>query len=177
MPNFTRVKVTKPDVAKGQLDTAIFLWFLDKDVASIHTLAAAALELLHALRKGEPAVMFETIKDDRGLHDKAKRAQNFFKHADKDKNHVLIFPPELNELTMYDAIMCFESTYGFRSPLMRAFGFHFALRWKDKFIEFPFENLPEALAERLSDLASGSSRGEFLDACIQFFEEERIALG
>jgi hypothetical protein len=43
--------VTKLDAARRQLQTAIRLWFQDADPVSIHTLAAAAYEIIHAVSK------------------------------------------------------------------------------------------------------------------------------
>ena len=47
----TPVTLSKLDAMQRQLDTAIHLWFAEADPVSIHTLASAAHELLHALYK------------------------------------------------------------------------------------------------------------------------------
>jgi hypothetical protein len=45
------IKVSKTDAAKRQLDTAIRLWLDEGDSVSIHTLAAAAHQIVHDLGK------------------------------------------------------------------------------------------------------------------------------
>lgn len=46
-----KVPISKIDAAKRQLETAITLYFQNGDPVSIHTLAAAAYDVLHALCK------------------------------------------------------------------------------------------------------------------------------
>jgi hypothetical protein len=43
--------LSKLDVARSQLQTAIHLWFHDGDPVSIHTLAYAAYEIIHFVSK------------------------------------------------------------------------------------------------------------------------------
>jgi hypothetical protein len=43
--------LTKVDVARRQLQTAITLWFTNGDPVSVHTLAAAAHEIIHTVTK------------------------------------------------------------------------------------------------------------------------------
>jgi hypothetical protein len=45
------LRLTKLDVARRQLQTAITLWFTDGDPVSIHTLAFAAYEIIHVISK------------------------------------------------------------------------------------------------------------------------------
>jgi hypothetical protein len=70
-------------VARRQLRTAIRLWFDDGDPVSIHTLAAAAYEILHTLarRKGAEDLLFDAhlIKDEyRSIWVKALRSHAVF---------------------------------------------------------------------------------------------------
>ena len=46
-----KVRVTKLDAAKKQLETAIMLYFHDGDPVSIHTLCCAAYSVIHTLNK------------------------------------------------------------------------------------------------------------------------------
>ena len=41
-----KLRISKIEAARRQLDSAIELWFLDKDEVSVHTLAAAAYQLV-----------------------------------------------------------------------------------------------------------------------------------
>jgi hypothetical protein len=54
------ILVSKSDVARSQLETAIQLWFADGDPVSIHTLAVAAHDCLHTLSKltGKPPLSY-----------------------------------------------------------------------------------------------------------------------
>src|SRR5438128_1514480 len=52
-----KIQVTKLDAVRRQLETAIILWFHDGDPVSIHTLAAAAYQIIYdinAHRGGAP---------------------------------------------------------------------------------------------------------------------------
>ncbi len=54
---YGRVRVTKLDCAKRQIETAIMLFFENHDPVSAHTLTGAAYEILRGLNfkaKGEP---------------------------------------------------------------------------------------------------------------------------
>jgi hypothetical protein len=111
MPGKVTLKFSKLDVARRQLETAIRLYFSMGDPVSIHTLVAAAYEVLRDLNRvhaGEPMlkdVMPNWVRPD--AKEKARRklseAENFFKHADRDHAEVLEFKQELTELWLFDA--------------------------------------------------------------------------
>jgi hypothetical protein len=76
--------VSKPQVAKRQLTTAIRLFFERRDPIAVHTLIAAAHQVLTDL--GKPKGIVSLVK---GGQQAAERkvvnfAANFFKHANKD---------------------------------------------------------------------------------------------
>ena len=54
--------ITKMEAAHRQLGVAIRLWFEDGDQIAIHSLAAAAHQIIHDLnrRKKGPALLFDT---------------------------------------------------------------------------------------------------------------------
>jgi hypothetical protein len=99
-----KITVTKLDAAKRQLRTALRLWFDDGDPVSIHTLLAAAHEIIHTLyrRKGLRDLLFDSdlIKDEfRSKWAKSmKAAPTFFKHAQHDPDSSIEFNPEINSL-------------------------------------------------------------------------------
>jgi hypothetical protein len=105
-----KIKETKMDAAKRQLRTAIRLWFKDGDPVSIHTLAAAAHEIIHTLyrRKGLNDLLFDSsrIKDEfRSEWAKSiKKAPTFFKHAQHDPDGEIEFNPALNHILVF--IIC-----------------------------------------------------------------------
>jgi hypothetical protein len=49
--NDQKLRISKIEAARRQLDSAIELWFLDKDEVSVHTLVAAAYQLVHDLKE------------------------------------------------------------------------------------------------------------------------------
>jgi hypothetical protein len=104
--------ISKVDASKRQLETAIQLYFHDGEPVSIHTLVAAAYNVLRDLNKtrsGTP--MF--VKDHLQSYLKSEfasdfkkmvnEAENFFKHADHDPEKVLTFRPSLTEMLLFDA--------------------------------------------------------------------------
>lgn len=102
--------ISKLDAAKRQLDTAINLYFRDADPISIHTLTAAAHQILMDLSKPEG---IKSFMKDTSIIRKGKEkeflalineAENFFKHADQDPHALLKFIPEQTEALLLDAV-------------------------------------------------------------------------
>lgn len=86
-------RISKLEAAQRQLDTAIDLWFEDRDGLSIFTLAFASLKVLlnlypHEADDGFGAVIDKLIDEAIGWKDFSKHA-NFLKHADRDPDAVL----------------------------------------------------------------------------------------
>jgi hypothetical protein len=86
-----KLRISKIEAASRQLDCAIELWFMDKDEVSVHTLAGAAYQIIHDLKKHrgiDHPLLYDAdlIKDQyRSMWiNVLKRAVNFFKHADND---------------------------------------------------------------------------------------------
>jgi hypothetical protein len=98
--NDQKLRISKIEAARRQLDSAIELWFLDKDEVSIHTLAAAAYQLVHDLKEHK-GLARELLYDSAMIKDKyrkqwskvIKKPMNFFKHADNDPEETLEFSP------------------------------------------------------------------------------------
>jgi hypothetical protein len=169
------VTLTRRNIAKGELDTAILLWFLEKDVASIHVLASAAQEILHAIGgKKTPSLILNWLETEgtktqrRKRADKTKMSQNFFKHANKDPNYVLDFNPRVSEFIMCDAVLCFNGVFHGLTPLMRIFEARFHFAWRPL-----LGDLPEA-KKRVDELFLESefghlSRREFFDKGLALF--------
>ena len=61
-------QISKIEAARRQLDCAIELWFCDKDEVSIHTLAAAAYQIIHDLKmkRGELRDLLYELRHDQG---------------------------------------------------------------------------------------------------------------
>lgn len=102
--------ISKLDAAKRQLDTAISLYFKNADPVSIHTLTAAAHQILMDLAKIED---IKSFMKDTSIIRKGKEkeflamineAENFFKHAERDPKGLLKFNPEETEALLLDAV-------------------------------------------------------------------------
>src|ERR1700678_497488 len=85
------IVIKKLEAAQRQLNCAIELWFREMDEVSVHTLAAAAYQITHDIkvRRGiQHDLLYDSaiVKDEyRSLWiNTMKKAQNFFKHADRD---------------------------------------------------------------------------------------------
>ena len=91
------MQASKLEAARRQLDTAIRLHFSDADVVSIHTLAATAYNIINDVsnKRGAAAMLVKgTLIDDARVEVREKlrsefnKAENFFKHADRDPDGV-----------------------------------------------------------------------------------------
>ncbi len=98
-----KLQISKIESARRQLDCAIELWFLDKDEVSIHTLAAAAHQIIHDVKvhRGEKRDLLYDSALVKPQYRKQwinviKQAANFFKHADNDPEGMVEFPPFAN---------------------------------------------------------------------------------
>ncbi|MDD5618103.1 MAG: hypothetical protein PHG69_03325, partial [Candidatus Omnitrophica bacterium] len=110
------IYISKLDAAKRQLDVAINLFFKNGDPVSIHTLTAAAYDILFGL--GKTAKLIDLGVKDVELyvkkgHEKeylaiVNKAQNFFKHANRDPKETIEFNPELNPHFLLSAVKLYK---------------------------------------------------------------------
>jgi hypothetical protein len=161
------IAVSKELAAKGQLDTAITLWFHYGDPVSIHTLAAAAQDLFCALVGNEHklAHMREWLKKHpKRVQEAIRDPQNYFKHGWRDKGKVLPYQPIIGDLILGDAALLHQDLWGL-TFLLRAFTIRLAL-------ERPTIFTPDELSQsvtkgiRIDDLGS-LSRPAFLQVVLQ----------
>jgi hypothetical protein len=129
-----KLQVTKLDVARRQLEVAIRLYFHEGDPVSIHTLTAAAYNILRDLSKHRGStgmvmkdMLIEKIKPEHRdeVRRKINEAENYFKHADKDADQLFIFSPRQSEFLLYDACFKYRELSGEFPPLIQLFlGWH-----------------------------------------------------
>jgi hypothetical protein len=108
----TAIKVDKLDAATRQLRTAITLWFNEGDPVSIHALAFAAYEVIHAVSKKRNPYRRDLLFDSLVIKDEYRSQVNiylkkyayFFKHADRNPDAEIEFNPELSETFILYAI-------------------------------------------------------------------------
>jgi hypothetical protein len=161
------VKITRQGAARGQLEGAILLWFLEANVAAVHTLAVAAQTILHNVgtKKNKPSALVTWLRTQPPWFQKrAVQAQNFLKHANKDPERVLIYAPLIGDIYIMDAMFLFEELYHFLTPLMRTFALRFSLDHPDilELDGLPIKFPQGFKIERLKEL----NRTEFLDAIL-----------
>jgi hypothetical protein len=105
------MRLGKEEVAVRQLDTAIRILFNGGDVVSVHTLACAAAEVFRGIlnvRGGESwrdAIVATYPGIEKQIQDTLARAQNFFKHADRDPHDELDFDETINDDTIIVATL------------------------------------------------------------------------
>jgi len=127
MDEVPKLKINKAEAAKSQLETAIKLWFNNDDPVSIHTLAAAAHQIIHDLgtKQGRATALrgLDTIPPHlkQRVRQTLKKPENFLKHADHDQNNVLDFPPEITEGFILDAVEAYEFITKEKVPLFSTF--------------------------------------------------------
>jgi hypothetical protein len=104
--------ISKLDAAKRQLEIAIRLYFSDGDPVSIHTLTAAAYNIIHDISIKRDAgsmfvkdMIFDYVKPEyqEVIRQSVNKAENFFKHADRDHEASLDFNPDQSETYILDA--------------------------------------------------------------------------
>ncbi|MBL7139583.1 MAG: hypothetical protein ISS74_01600 [Planctomycetes bacterium] len=104
--------ITKLKVAERQLSEAIRLFFERRDIVAVHTLAAASDQVLSdicvargmesQLRHHADFIRDEACKEYFRL---LKRAENFFKHADRDPEGILEFRAEQTVVLLFDSVV------------------------------------------------------------------------
>ena len=119
--------MTKLEGARRQLRVAISLWFQGGDEIAVHTLSAAAHQVIHDInqKKGGKGILFDSPmwkpEHRKEAVARLKRDMNFFKHADNDPEGVTEFCPLLSEMFIMCSLFGIEN-FGLRyDPIERAF--------------------------------------------------------
>lgn len=150
------VKLTKLEAARRQIESAIWLWFVDDDHVSVHALAAAAHRLLvelAAIREKSawpysaaylPAAPAKARRGDPG------DGVMFFKYAKKDESYEL--SEQWTELYLFDAVMAYSNLAGESgaSALMSTFVLRFGVLRQDLFVPDAFSLLEERVSKTFS---------------------------
>lgn len=178
LAGISRLQVTKLDAAKRQLETAIKLWFQDGDPVSIHTLAAAAYQVLYDINKkraGDPmGVDRPNVKPEarKQLRKAFANAENFFKHADADPEATLTFTPEATRFYLLDAADRYRELAGEQPSAFRVFIIYHALThpeiFKPEFVDRLRQNrMIESLANmpKFDFFALATQAAETLTFC------------
>jgi hypothetical protein len=127
------VRITSQQAATGQLQTALWLWFHEQDLASTHRLAIAAQGLFNAMckEKGIQGSQMNAAAErhPRGFRDFIRSPQNFFKHGRHKQKHegIVSHAPELTELVLLDCLSMHQRLFDQVTPLMTAFAIRHSL--------------------------------------------------
>jgi len=172
-----KIPLTKQDVARRQIDTAIYLWFHSLDPVSTQTLVAAATGVLHDVSRhqdwkaGKSDIFFDGIwKKGMGKAARSvlRKAENFFKHAKDDPEDTFHFPAETPDFFIYSASDCYKKLYGVHTHLMALYSFHFSIN-NAQYFDADF--IPRAEKEFPIETLRNMSRIEFYS---EFFESPPI---
>lgn len=136
-----RFFINKLDAARRQLETAALLYFNDRDIISVHTLAAAAYEIVETIaqKRGSSTLvqrsLLNFLPDDlvKDVRKAMRTPQNFLKHADKDPEAQLEFEPNFTELILLDAMATYAQITGDIPSIFNAFSTWLGLQKPDMF--------------------------------------------
>lgn len=151
-----RERVTKLGAAKRQMNEAIRLFFERRDCVSPHTLASAAAQVLCDLGRAKgvasPMRGGGLIREDRRKEwsQALKKAENFFKHGDRDPDAVLEFKASQTEFTLFDATYMYASLTGRQTYEGLVFQSWFILKHPGAILDSEFRAEMRERADRLS---------------------------
>ena len=119
------MRLNKEEVAVRQLDSAIRLLFGGGDVVSVHTLACAAANVLRDILRSQGGKAWHDaiIASHPGIEQEVRqtlaRAQNFFKHADRDAKEELDFDENVNDEIILVATLEYDELLTLGAPSRR----------------------------------------------------------
>ena len=157
------LKISKLEAARRQLETAVRLYFSEGDPVSIHTLTAAAYNVIRDINKkngGKP--MFakdafaatDTPEQKKKFLKRINSMENFCKHADNDPDSILNFAPDITDMLIFEACDKYRELTHEVVPLFQVMVNWFLAQHPDLF------NLPPETAKDF-DERMPMSRGEF----------------
>jgi hypothetical protein len=137
--NQTKIKISKLEAARRQIETAIRIYFVNGDPVSVHTLAAASLQILVDLDKKGPQTgtlwdFIEAQVEPEHVAEVKKlfaEAENFFKHADRDPDKILEFPLAEPELFLWECVAKYPELTGETPLMMVAYRIWFMIHHSD----------------------------------------------
>ena len=131
------LKLSKLDAAKRQIETAIRIYFGYGDPVSIHTLTAAAYNIVRDInvhRGGKKLFMKDGFLEyvvpgrEAEVRKYLNAAENFFKHADRDHNDTIDFQPESSDWLLWEAGNVYSRLTGEVPALIRIFHVWFLIQ-------------------------------------------------
>lgn len=168
----TKITINKFDCVEKQLETALELFFQDCHHVPIHTLTAAAYNVIKDLRNhrqdGEMLIK-RKLADQFGIDRKdINEPENFFKHADNDPEGELTYYYLFTELLLFEACMQFE-----RLTSRCILQFSVYQLWMWCYYEFELRRIPKELETKLKPLFKSGKRREFHDCVVAHVAKEK----
>lgn len=171
-----RIRLSKIEAAKLQIESAIWLWFVDGDMVSVQTLVTAVQRLLRelaTLRGKRPWPLTTGYLRAGGSAPTARKtdAVGYFQVAQKEESYEL--SEQWTELGLFDAVMSYGSLAGDRSgsALMSTFVVRFGVERQDLFVTDVFSLLEKRISKSFNlERLEGLSRMEFLKEFLGYLE-------
>jgi hypothetical protein len=169
----TKLRISKLDAARRQLDCAIKLWFRDDDAVSIHTLAFSAyaiIEDLNVKRGNAESTMLAMVKrhvkpeNVETVMQALKKAMTFFKHANRDAEGILAFDPAESVGVMRLSVIGLDLLGEQLTDFQRAFVAWEAIHSPELFIDPRQQTSKVVNFERMRKIQKGEFLKEFLVA-------------
>ena len=167
------VRLSKIEAARRQIESAIWLWFVDDDMVSVHTLAAAAHRTLVDLANlwgasawpATAAYLPKRSSTPKRL--RTESAVTYFNEVKEEETYEL--SQQWIELYLFDAVMAYSNLAADRggSALMSTFVVRFGVERQDLFVTDAFSLLERRISksfniERLERLSKMEFLKEFL---------------
>ena len=128
--------ISKLDAARRQLESAVRFYFSEGDPVSIHTMTAAAHQILADIStaRGDTQMFFESMiktyvrPEGQEVYKKHIRAAaNFFKHAGRDPDGIYTFNPRQTDFLLFEACHAHKELTGELVPLLAVYSCWFVL--------------------------------------------------
>jgi hypothetical protein len=168
------VRLSKIEVARRQIESAIWLWFVDDDIVSVHTLAAAAHRTLVDLANlwgasAWPATAAYLPKRTPSRKLRSDDAVTFFNDVKEEETYEL--SQQWIELYLFDAVMAYSNLAADRggSALMSTFVVRFGVERQDLFVTDAFSLLERKISKTFNlDRLERLSKIDFLKEFLGF---------
>ncbi|HEX4667958.1 MAG TPA: hypothetical protein VH207_15305 [Chthoniobacterales bacterium] len=167
------VKLSKIEAARRQIESAIWLWFVDDDMISVQTLATAAHRTMADLADVWGASAWPSTaayfpkQPPKSTREPSDDAVTYFKDAKDDENYAV--SEQWTELCLFDAVMAYSNLAHDRcgSALMSTFVLRFGVQRQELFVPDAFLLLEKRVSkafnlERLERLSKLEFLKEFL---------------
>lgn len=143
-------KITKLGAAERQLRIAIRLFFERADLIAVHTLAAAATQVL--VDVGKSRGVTSPFRDNDIIRPEKKKewtiilneAQNFFKHADRDPGGMLDFYPDATPFHIFEGVLMHNAITKGYFPETLVFASWFSLKYPYLLLDGPLKTKLQA---------------------------------